>query len=602
MFPAMNLVHGRWSSSISSSLLLLGLLSSASAVFDPSNPPIRENFDPAEADPIGNITCTGPLPPWPLPNFPDDDWDPNTFTLQELCAKPQYGGRAKDQHLAGFCEEDMAVTVGFDYTNRALSADHLMSPRNPSARFRDIDEWPTSSLAYIGSADEAWQLTVEHTDICSWYDQPVSLEEGGHDVLVTAVSIASELDLLQAPVRDVYYDPARYKFRVPITLDPSNNISCSGPFPPWPIPIPFAGTTWDIEYEDLQDLCAIQLAGGHLEANAGMYCHRIDVEHSVPWFTDELTPRLEWTLENYPLSLSLRMHCLRHCRCQNSQILPDSSATVWPIRPGAQVVMNKASGLEVNGSMELRVASENGRPKTVLPILPAVTAGIAPAAGTCGQDKREFCSQAWPSDILGPTPTAPLGVSASTPPAAPSGGRDSSPSGGRAKAGRAALMKFARRPPSRSRPASAQSSGGGAVDVPTPRLPSVPKHRRPTPAPQLPTCGSACQSNRDCRVGDEATNCRCLAVGEPIARQAGLDPVFPSALCLVFSAALPSILAGYAKSLPRRSEVGAGTDDETASKAWGCACNATYVSQGCCDRDDGRVWEAADQRLGRLAI
>ncbi|KAI9681394.1 MAG: hypothetical protein M1817_002677 [Caeruleum heppii] len=82
------------------------LVTRALAIYDPLEPHLTENFDPAEASPAGVIFCSGPLPPWKLPRFPEWDWDPNTFTLQELCAKPQYGGKAPGQHLGAFCMDD----------------------------------------------------------------------------------------------------------------------------------------------------------------------------------------------------------------------------------------------------------------------------------------------------------------------------------------------------------------------------------------------------------------------------------------------------------------------------------------------------------------
>ena len=74
----------------------------ANAVYDPRNPPTTENFDPAEANPVGGITCLGRPYDLRLPIQPGG-FDPNSVSLQHLCAKPQYGGGAQYQHVGGFC-------------------------------------------------------------------------------------------------------------------------------------------------------------------------------------------------------------------------------------------------------------------------------------------------------------------------------------------------------------------------------------------------------------------------------------------------------------------------------------------------------------------
>ena len=73
----------------------------AIAAYDPAHPPTTENFDPAEANPLGGITCLGRPYDLRLPLQPG--FDPNSLSVQHLCAKPQYGGGAEYQHLGGFC-------------------------------------------------------------------------------------------------------------------------------------------------------------------------------------------------------------------------------------------------------------------------------------------------------------------------------------------------------------------------------------------------------------------------------------------------------------------------------------------------------------------
>ena len=70
--------------------------------------PVGENHDPRFADPWGRIKCYGPMPPFNISKYylPTDGSlvNPNNWTLQQLCAKPQYGGKGEYQHLGGFCQ------------------------------------------------------------------------------------------------------------------------------------------------------------------------------------------------------------------------------------------------------------------------------------------------------------------------------------------------------------------------------------------------------------------------------------------------------------------------------------------------------------------
>ncbi|KAI9681395.1 MAG: hypothetical protein M1817_002678 [Caeruleum heppii] len=397
----------------------------------------------------------------------------------------------------------------------------------------------------------------------------------GHGViLTTAVDMGNQLAMDMHRVyrfHPQFRDAGRRSLA--LSLDPENNITCTGPFPPWPGPEPFDIITWDT-FGSLQDLCSVQLAGGTPEANAGGYCHRLGNGRKVVWFTDELTPRPDWTWNHFPFSTLLRMHCIRYCRCLNTDERRFEPSTDWALRPAVQVITNEVSGVEVNGSIDIKAKSSDGSQQDIIiPILPAVTAGVPVAAGTCGPDGRRLCSKPWPSEVLGPTPTAPPGASISVTPALPGIAIAALPEE-RVAAEFLALTNTSTRPA---------------------------RHHRPPKPEQLPTCGSTCQNNRECRANNAPSSCRCLAVGEPVARQFGLDPVFPTALCLIFSAGLANTLANYAKGLPKRSEVGNSSDDDGAGGRWGCACNGTYVSRACCDSEDGMVWEAVDLRLGRLA-
>ena len=121
-------------------VLYVQFIGLVTAVFDPLNPGNEEIFDPAEADPFGQITCPdeGSLAWLHLPRIESSSdrvsVDPNTLTLQQLCAKPQYGGWGPGLHLGGFCTQNPRspvpyAIVSFDTTPAARTSTDLTSPR-----------------------------------------------------------------------------------------------------------------------------------------------------------------------------------------------------------------------------------------------------------------------------------------------------------------------------------------------------------------------------------------------------------------------------------------------------------------------------------------
>ena len=102
------------------------------AIFDPLNPPLLENFDPAEANPRGRIHCFG-HPQTAMPAQLEGGLEPRSKTLQQLCAKPQYGGGLPGEHAGGYCAfvpgqtpDLYRATIAFDdrhdvQTNRQLA-------------------------------------------------------------------------------------------------------------------------------------------------------------------------------------------------------------------------------------------------------------------------------------------------------------------------------------------------------------------------------------------------------------------------------------------------------------------------------------------------
>ena len=84
-------------------IFVLSHLLLCNAAYDPLHPPNTENFDPAEANPMGAIKCLGDAYDQHLPIQPDG-WNPNSVSMQKLCAKPQYGGGDADHHMGAYCQ------------------------------------------------------------------------------------------------------------------------------------------------------------------------------------------------------------------------------------------------------------------------------------------------------------------------------------------------------------------------------------------------------------------------------------------------------------------------------------------------------------------
>ena len=103
-------------------------------MYDRRNPPSTENFNPAEANPEFNITCVGDHSNIQLPivnRMMPTEFDPNEFSMQQLCAKPQYGGGERFQHIGGYCLPQTRGhgLIAFDRSPEAATCLLLSNPR-----------------------------------------------------------------------------------------------------------------------------------------------------------------------------------------------------------------------------------------------------------------------------------------------------------------------------------------------------------------------------------------------------------------------------------------------------------------------------------------
>ena len=272
------------------------------------------------------------------------------------------------------------------------------------------------------------------------------------------------------------------------------------------------------------------------DANVGGYCHRGEDANGKPtrtvWFSDEFTPRYEWTWGggNFLGSAAIRYHCWQRCACAQNPTKEDLTSSLF----GTPVMrLSTDFWIEenvVDGSMTMNKATDGTaphRPGPSMEVLPAQNVARnrlnphGPPAGTCGPDKRQFCPMKWPK-MIGPIPQTPVGATQ--------------------------IVKS---------PASA----------------AVSSHN-------LTQCGQYCHRPQDCGSSNVNDYCFCAVPSPQDARTLGLDVIAPVPVCLVLAGLAVSSLAG-------RDEI--KYLDEQGLE-YECPCNSTFTHTACCSSKDGTVW------------
>ncbi|KAI9675033.1 MAG: hypothetical protein M1817_001439 [Caeruleum heppii] len=530
----------------------------------------QENFDPALALPEFGVSCVGQVADLQETLPPGVGWDPNTVSMQSLCVKPQYGGGPEYQHLGAYCYSvrdgltsaffangfnDAYGVIAFDKSPQAHAATWLQNPRilfqcrmrcfcDRLVPLEDRSVQPPGlSWFYrtgIGPLRNAYQFAIDDLDD---YVAPTA----SHIITTQGPRLYTEIITGTSEVAH-----RNQRVMVPhekITMVRQNTIDCQGPLPDWSLP----GSTQRTDYIGLKELCAVQLSGGRPAANAGGYCHRNPPGSRNPnpevWFSDAFTPRVEWTWDNFLASAAIRFHCRRYCRCSLADPgLPGNrTQPLWQFLAGWQLVQKR------NGATQLQ---RTGHDQSVMEVLPPQS-GAGPSAGGCGPDGKQFCPTPWPKDLLGPIPRVPPG------------------------------SNFTVSPVFRT-----DASESDVIGTPDPTFsdsatsPNVAFNDSQT-LDALGTCGGRCTNVKDCGPGDSDTACTCRIPNWVEIIKAGLDPVFPLAIC--FTVAKQMAAAHHSRDIGNVSM-------ESAP----CPCNATYISHGCCSSSDGMIWEDEGQKLGRL--
>ncbi|KAI9676494.1 MAG: hypothetical protein M1817_000652 [Caeruleum heppii] len=539
---------------------------------------LHENFDPSLADPEYGVSCVGEVADLgeALPRM--HYWDPNTVSMNSLCVKPQYGGGQPYQHLGAYCyttndpfgpEDDHGFdyyhgAVAFDKDLDARSARWLQNPRmllqcrlrcfcnkNVPLEARNVQPAGTSFFyrTQQGFARDAYRFQIDVLDDYDTRYEAHLYEPPTPRMFTEVISTISEVGHRRSDALHGYQ-------RVAMTR--ANNVVCEGPMPDWPLPGPPVRNG----FGNLQEMCAVQLSGGRAEANAGGYCHRVYAVQAPPvnevWFSDAFTPRVDWTWNNFLASASIRFHCRRFCRCKypGEKTEPNNGNAVW------QFILGLSFISKWDGSTQV---ARSGTGETLMQVLPPQS-GAGPSAGTCGPDGKQFCPTPWPLEILGPIPRGPPGSNMSGLLVAPANPADP-------------RQMF---DPDDATDGSASTSNATDASASDADLTSTQGQ-----------CGASCTGVAECRSPGAGVRCTCKVPNWREAVTAGLDPVFPTALCIALATQMVNPVPAP-PGLGRREVL---EDDE----AMACACNATYVSHSCCGSEDGMIWEDPGLKLGRMA-
>ena len=116
-----------------------------------------------------------------------------------------------------------------------------------------------------------------------------------------------------------------------------------------------------------------------------------------------MTPRLEWTWDNFFASGSIRLWCYLHCKCSLNQADPDPNYIrgVWAFIKGHELA------LRPNGAIiAMSQGSQQSTQQLLPPQPPAGSVGGTSRSGTCGDDRMQFCPTPWPA-AWGPKPQEP---------------------------------------------------------------------------------------------------------------------------------------------------------------------------------------------------
>ena len=250
-------------------------------------------------DPRRNITCLGQSYDLHLP-FLHNGTDPNTFTMQRLCAKTIYGGAPAFQHFGGWCSKGLTVQdhrasdngeeseddfdepawdadgseltgVSFDLSANSQAAE-TTDPRFLLGCFnrcfcnygiRDLTMQPKRDVP--SNADNQFEESRYTGEIKLDVLDDITTFERHKDGRLGAnvVEIVRMDEIVEPNTRGGSHAWLTNNLGLEgqpwdLSLDIGNYIVCEGDLPQFPLPAPYPIG----EFHSPQELCAVQWSGG----------------------------------------------------------------------------------------------------------------------------------------------------------------------------------------------------------------------------------------------------------------------------------------------------------------------------------------------------
>ncbi len=248
------------------------------------------------ADPRRNITCLGSSYDLQLP-IRRDGINPNELTMQQLCAKTEYGGAPAGQHLGGWCSKALRMASKDADQPDPVFVDgegpsYALEPTNPQGVSFEEDSlnaaygWdvrfllgcfnrcfcnygvqdltiqpkrdePSDADTYLFPSYASGELMIDvDDDIFTESTEGRNHDGRLGDTEVETVELTPMIESDSDGGFAIAIDNSDPPWR--LNMDAGNYITCEGDLPSFPLPYPYHLS----DFENPQQLCAVQFSGG----------------------------------------------------------------------------------------------------------------------------------------------------------------------------------------------------------------------------------------------------------------------------------------------------------------------------------------------------
>ena len=353
-------------------------------------------------DPKYNITCLGARS-----DLPWDLWSTNYNgqSMQKLCAQEPWGGR--DRHsdemglnLGGYCESH---DVAFQFGAWSLGGRYGTELLRYQRAFLECRSRCFCNHNLPDPEAQPKVLPITRKTFSGPLLDPYESENRRAPTIpVDRKAAPASWTRPDSVTRILMNDNRQSPQGSDVGILSANMIQCGGSLPEFALPGP-----WSVEeFENNQELCAVQLSGGKPAANAGGYCYRDGTAGKTVAFADDMTPRWDWTWSSYGTFFgvaSLRFHCWKNCLCAQPSKKPnykDPQIPMWDFVlssvPKDTLAVTKNNRNPLGSSTDAK-----GRIMTT-----STASGSNQPSAQCAADPKHpgTCAIPWPTDMMGPVP------------------------------------------------------------------------------------------------------------------------------------------------------------------------------------------------------